>query len=86
MGNYQGHPQRIAVIGAGIAGLGAAWSLAARHRVTLFDKNDYLGGHANTVEIDDGRDTFAVDTGFIVFHPPNYPFLTRLFQHLEVPT
>jgi predicted NAD/FAD-binding protein len=77
---------RIAVIGAGAAGLGAAWALRGVHDVILFEKEDRLGGHANTVTIDyDGR-PIDVDTGFIVFNTLNYPNLTALFAHLGVET
>lgn len=77
---------RIAVIGAGISGLGAAFALKDVHDVTLFEAADRLGGHANTVRVDyDGRE-IAVDTGFIVFNQLNYPNLTALFAHLGVET
>ena len=77
---------RIAVIGAGVSGLGAAWALRDVHDVTVFEKRDRLGGHANTVTIDyDGR-SIDVDTGFIVFNTLNYPNLTALFDHLDVET
>ncbi|MBM3599724.1 MAG: NAD/FAD-binding protein [Alphaproteobacteria bacterium] len=77
---------KFAVIGAGIAGLGAAYILGQRHRVRLFERNCYLGGHSNTVDVEiDGR-SCPVDTGFIVYNERNYPNLTRLFAHLEVPT
>ena len=72
-------PSRIAVIGAGVAGLGAAWALRGLHQVILYEKDSRLGGHANTAHIDHaGRET-AVDTGFIVFNRLNYPNLTALF-------
>ena len=75
---------RIAVIGSGIAGLGSAWLLSRRHEVTLFEANDYLGGHTHTHDIElDGR-RYAVDTGFIVHNPVHYPLLTRLFDELGV--
>ena len=78
------HRARIAVVGAGVAGLGAAWALRDVHDVTLFEAEDRLGGHANTVTIDhDGR-PIDVDTGFIVFNTLNYPNLTALFEHLGV--
>lgn len=77
---------RIAVIGAGVAGLGAAWALRNRHDVTLFEKRDRLGGHANTVTVDYDGDAIDVDTGFIVFNTLNYPNLTNLFDHLGVAT
>ena len=78
--------QRIAVVGAGIAGLGAAWTLAPQHDVTVFEANDYLGGHSNTVEADFGDVAIPVDTGFIVYNEHNYPNLTALFAELDVPT
>jgi predicted NAD/FAD-binding protein len=77
--------QRIAVVGAGISGLAAAWALAKHHDVTVFEANAYPGGHSNTAEIDYDGMPIAVDTGFIVFNDWNYPNLTRLFAHLDVP-
>ena len=75
---------RIAVIGAGISGLGAAWALRHVHDVTVFEKRERLGGHANTVTIDYDGTNIDVDTGFIVFNQLNYPNLTALFEHLEM--
>ncbi len=77
---------RIAVIGAGIAGLGAAWLLSKRYDVTVYEKNDYLGGHSNTVDAPTRKGAIPVDTGFIVFNERTYPNLLRLFRHLDVPT
>jgi len=54
--------------------------------VTLFEKNNYLGGHTHTHPLTDGAQTIAVDTGFIVFNRPNYPHLTGLLAHLNIPT
>lgn len=78
--------QHIAVIGGGVAGLVSAWLLADRFRVTLFENNDYPGGHTCTVEVPGPNGPIAVDTGFIVYNEPNYPLLTRLFAHLGVET
>ena len=78
--------KNIAVVGGGIAGLSAAWALSRHHHVTLIEQNAYLGGHSNTVDIDDNGHKIAVDTGFIVFNPPNYPYLVELFKTLEVET
>lgn len=75
---------RIAVVGSGIAGLASAWLLSRKHAVTLYEANDYLGGHTHTHAIElDGRQ-YAIDTGFIVFNPQHYPLLTRLFAELGV--
>ncbi len=77
---------RIAVIGSGISGLGAAWALGRRHHVTLYESDDRLGGHANTWEVDDGERVVPVDTGFIVYNERNYPNLVRLFGAVGVET
>lgn len=77
-------PKRIAVIGAGISGLGAAHLLADSHNVVLFEAEARLGGHARTVVAGKRRDQ-PVDTGFIVYNTANYPHLTRLFDELDVP-
>lgn len=74
----------IAVVGSGIAGLSAAWLLARRHTVTLFEANDYLGGHTNTVDVTLDGITHPVDTGFLVFNDRTYPNLVALFRHLGV--
>ena len=76
----------IAIVGSGIAGLSAAWLLNTRHRVTVFEANDYAGGHSHTSEVRFGAEPVAVDTGFIVYNPVNYPNLVALFEHLDVPT
>jgi len=78
--------QNIAVIGSGIAGLSAAWLLSKRHRVTLYEADNHIGGHANTVDVDTPEGRIAVDTGFIVYNERNYPNLTALFRHLSVAT
>ncbi len=76
---------KIAIVGTGIAGLGAAHRLHAHHDLTLYEKQDRIGGHSNTVEIDYDGVPIAVDTGFIVFNGRNYPLLTGLFSELQVP-
>lgn len=75
--------QRVAVIGGGIAGLSAAWLLSETHEVMLFEADDRLGGHANTVMTPAGD---AVDTGFLVYNRVTYPNLCALFEHLRVET
>lgn len=76
---------RIAIIGSGIAGLGAAYLLHPHHEIMVFEKNLSLGGHARTVDVVVDQTDVAVDTGFIVFNKRNYPHLTGLFDHLKVP-
>jgi predicted NAD/FAD-binding protein len=82
----RGAPSRIAVIGAGVSGLSAAWLLAKTHNVVVYEKDSRLGGHANTVLIPDGDRIIPVDAGFIVYNEPAYPNLTALFAHLGVET
>lgn len=79
------HPaKRIAVIGAGISGMGAAHLLSKNHSVVLFEAEGRLGGHARTVWAGKNGDQ-PVDTGFIVFNYATYPHLTKLFAELDVP-
>lgn len=80
----RGASRRIAVIGGGISGLGAAHLLAKDHSVVLFEAEGRFGGHARTVTAGRFGDQ-PVDTGFIVFNYANYPNLTRLFDELDVP-
>ena len=77
-------PRRIAVVGGGISGMGAAHLLADHHHVTLFEAEPRLGGHARTIIAGKNGDQ-PVDTGFIVFNYVNYPHLTALFERLAVP-
>ncbi len=78
--------QTIAIIGAGISGLGAAWLLAPHHDITVYESEDRIGGHSHTVDVDYDGLRIAVDTGFIVYNRINYPNLCALFEHLDVPT
>lgn len=84
--NVLGGPLDIAIVGTGIAGMSAAWLLSKRHRVTVYEKQNRLGGHSNTVEIDGPNGPIPVDTGFIVYNETNYPNLVALFDHLKVAT
>jgi len=77
-------PKKIAVVGGGISGLGAAYALSNTYQVTLFEAENRLGGHARTV-FSGKSGQQPVDTGFIVFNYPNYPELTQLFSNLNVP-
>ncbi|MCC0014906.1 MAG: FAD-dependent oxidoreductase [Rhodobiaceae bacterium] len=76
----------IAVVGSGISGLSAAWLLSRRHQVTVYECDQRLGGHANTVDVELSDGTVDVDTGFIVYNEKTYPNLTALFAHLGVKT
>jgi predicted NAD/FAD-binding protein len=77
---------RIAVIGTGIAGNAAAWTLSKRYPITVYDRELRPGGHSHTVTIDYDGTPVAVDIGFIVYNELNYPDLTALFAHLGVET
>ena len=77
---------RIAVIGSGISGMAAAYFLSRKHEVSLFEKEDRLGGHTHTHRLQTSRGTRPVDTGFIVYNERTYPNLTRLFRELKIET
>ena len=76
--------KQTAIIGTGIAGLGCAHFLHQQSELTLYEKNDYAGGHSNTVLIPEENRSLPVDTGFMVFNKVTYPNLTRLFRELGV--
>lgn len=76
--------QRIAVVGSGIAGTGAAWLLSRHHDVTLFEADGRPGGHTHTVDLTLDGVTWPVDTGFLVFNRKTYPNLCGLFEHLGI--
>lgn len=75
---------RIAIIGTGISGLTAAYKLQKDHDLTLFEANDYVGGHTNTVEVEEEGKRLAIDTGFIVFNDWTYPNFISLLAELGV--
>lgn len=79
--------KRVAVIGGGVAGLGAAWSLSKVHDVVLYEASEYIGGHAYTHHwVDADGNDWPVDMAFMVFHPWVFPNLTALFQRFGVST
>ena len=75
---------KVAVIGSGIAGNVAAYKLSQEHDVTVYEANDYVGGHTNTHDIIVNDKQYAIDTGFIVFNYRTYPAFTRLLEELNV--
>jgi predicted NAD/FAD-binding protein len=75
---------KIAIVGSGIAGLASAYLLAKGHEVTVFEANDYIGGHTHTVTVDDEGAPLHIDTGFIVFNEWTYPNFIRLLEKLGV--
>ena len=78
--------QRIAIVGSGITGMACARFLGKQHDITVFEKDDRIGGHSNTVMVTDGADQIPVDTGFMVYNETTYPLLTRVFNELDVAT
>ena len=77
---------KIAIVGTGISGLTVARMLAGRHDISVFEANDYVGGHTNTVHVDLDQGEWHVDTGFIVYNEHNYPNFSRLLAQLGVNT
>ena len=82
------HPsgRSVAVIGSGVAGLTAAYVLSARNRVTLYEADTRLGGHAHTQFVESGGNVVGVDTAFLVHNDRTYPTLCRLFDDLGIAT
>ena len=78
--------KRLAIVGSGIAGLGAAWLLRNHYAIILYEQQPHLGGHTNTITIDENGRSVPIDTGFMVFNHVTYPNLTRLFTELNVAT
>ena len=78
--------RRVAIIGSGISGLGAAHALAGQAQLTVFEAGSHFGGHAHTVDVQLDGVTHGVDTGFLVFNERTYPQLIRLFAELQVET
>ena len=90
----QSAQKRIAIIGSGVSGLTCAHYLGTQHEVTVFEANDYIGGHVNTIDValQDSKkaksshvESSAIDTGFIVFNERTYPNFCRVLQELQGP-
>ena len=75
---------KVAIIGSGISGLTAAYLLQKEHDITVFEANDYIGGHTHTHEINQNNKQWRVDSGFIVFNEKTYPNFIKLLKMLEV--
>ena len=77
--------KKLAIIGTGIAGMGCAHLLKDRYELTLFEQNDYVGGHTNTITVDEDGSPVHMDTGFMVFNYETYSHLCRLFEEIKAP-
>ena len=75
---------KIAIVGSGISGIYAAWKLSKQHQVTIFEKEQYFGGHTDTHDLWIERKNVAVDSGFIVFNDYNYPLFSAMLAELAV--
>jgi predicted NAD/FAD-binding protein len=76
--------KKIAIIGSGISGLTSAYLLSKKHQVTVFEKNDYIGGHTATVDIEKEGKPYSIDTGFIVFNDKTYPNYLALLDEIGI--
>ncbi|MBY0516512.1 MAG: FAD-dependent oxidoreductase [Bacteriovoracaceae bacterium] len=77
--------KRLAIVGTGMAGMSAAYFLKDDYDISLFEKNDYIGGHTNTVYVKEEGKELPIDTGFMVFNEHTYPLMCKLFKKLAVP-
>ena len=76
--------KNIAVIGTGISGLTCAHLLSREHTVTVFEANDYIGGHTATIDVEVAGQQYAIDSGFIVFNDRTYPLFETLMAQLNI--
>lgn len=77
--------EKLAIIGTGIAGMGCGHLLKDKYDLTLFEQNDYIGGHTNTISVDEEGTHVQMDTGFMVFNYVTYPYLCKLFDEIKAP-
>jgi predicted NAD/FAD-binding protein len=82
---FEVKPMKIAIVGTGISGMVTAYLLSGSHDITVFEKNDYIGGHTHTVDVEVEGTEYPVDTGFIVFNEVTYPNFVKLLRRLDVP-
>lgn len=76
---------KLAIIGSGIAGMGCGHLLHSKYDISIFEKNNYPGGHTNTIEVNENGKTIYIDTGFMVFNFITYPHLCQLFETIKAP-
>jgi len=77
--------QKLAIIGTGIAGMGCGHFLHKKYDLSIFEQNDYIGGHTNTIRVDEDGNSVFMDTGFMVFNFETYPNLCKLFDEIKAP-
>jgi predicted NAD/FAD-binding protein len=77
--------EKLAIIGTGIAGMGCAHLLQKKYDLTIFEKDNYVGGHTNTISTDEDGQPVFMDTGFMVFNFQTYPNLCKLFEEIKAP-
>lgn len=77
--------KKLAIIGSGIAGMGCAHKLQHKYDITLFEELDYIGGHTNTITLEEDGQPIYLDSGFMVFNYQTYPNLTEMFAEIEAP-
>ena len=77
--------EKLAVIGTGIAGMGCGHHLQSKYDLCFFEKNDYIGGHTNTISVNENGSSVYMDTGFMVFNYHTYPNLCKLFEEIKAP-
>jgi predicted NAD/FAD-binding protein len=83
--SWRGPGGKTAIIGTGIAGMGCGHFLHRHTDLTIYEQNDYVGGHINTITVDEGGKPVYIDTGFMVFNYKTYPNLCRLFDEIKAP-